>query len=213
MPDMSQTPPPLRVQPIEYQMPPGRPAALTAVGVISIVIASIGTLLGCVGIASMLAFGFSGARSSRLLPPPPAATQASIQTQTISTSSGAATVTVYPMAPRPEIAFNRAVSLCNFVLAIFLLICGILVLKDSRRGRTTHLVYASIKIPLTVAEICISLWMLKWFVSASPMAGMFRVIIIISLSMQGVFGCAYPIALLIIMTRKSVAQYYQTQLK
>ncbi|HEY1629275.1 MAG TPA: hypothetical protein VGF52_05420, partial [Tepidisphaeraceae bacterium] len=72
---MSQTPPPppppMRVEQIEYQpSKSGRPGILTAVGVISIVIASLGVLSGCAGLVNALVFGFIGfgSTSSRTIP-------------------------------------------------------------------------------------------------------------------------------------------------
>src|SRR5450432_2803042 len=85
---MSQ-PPPIRVETISYQAPePGRPGILTAVGVMSIVIASLSMMTSCGGVVNMIMMqfiprgGFVPTTSPATLPAPiPVAPAATMPTE------------------------------------------------------------------------------------------------------------------------------------
>jgi hypothetical protein len=68
------------------------------------------------------------------------------------------------------------------------------------------------KLPIALAAAVAYAWMMSHFWIGQNAVPMGSVVISMAIG-QWVVGSAYPIALLIIMTRKSVAQYYQTQLK
>jgi hypothetical protein len=216
---MSQTPPPpppMRVERIEYQPPPpARPGILTAVGVVSIIIASLGILLGCGGVASMIMFGFIGGMSPpRTIP----TTSPVVQMQTSRSASGVTTysysATAHSTVNTTAMAVFYGVSgVCDFGLAILLMIGGIFVLRDSRKGRGLHLAYAGAKIPVALAEAGVYVWMMSSIFANSMVPGSMGVFVMVSAMVQGAIACAYPVALLIVMNRRSIVEYYQTQLR
>lgn len=102
----------------------------------------------------------------------------------------------------------------GLLLAILLLIAGILVLKQSPRGRKLHLIYALVKIPIVILGVIGWTWIIRDIVSAiqtsvgatapmssaKPMAGFTIAFAVVAL--------IYPIALLIVMNTRSVKEYY-----
>jgi hypothetical protein len=215
---MSQTPPPMRVLPIEYETPlPPRPGVLSAVGIVSIVIATLGTVLGCSGIASMIAFGVVAAVRPPRTIPTTAPTTSVVVPMRASTSSAGVTTFSYSATSSSRInrtafaMFYGTAGVCNLGLAIFLSICGILVLRGSPLGRKLHLTYAVMKIPVALAEAASYMWMMSNIFTVLPNSGSMSMFVFISAAVQCAFGCAYPIALLIVMNRPAVKEYYQTR--
>src|SRR5439155_10571257 len=91
------------------------------------------------------------------------------------------------------------------LLAIYLLIIGIMVMRDSRRARGLHLIYATLKIPLViVASIAAWLAMTNMMSSMTPPGtpgpppAVFNAIMAASAVVQGCIALAYPMALLFI---------------
>jgi hypothetical protein len=118
---MSQTPP-MRVETIEYQpQPPPRPGALTAVGIISIVIAGFGILLGCSGIIEMIVFGMIGAvRPPRTIPTSaPATMPITGSSATLYYATAASSRYMKALA-----IFYGISGLCNFALAVSCSLAG-----------------------------------------------------------------------------------------
>ena len=52
-------------------------------------------------------------------------------------------------------------------LALYLLVCGILVLRESPRGRRLHLIYAVLKIPVAIAGALAVWWLTSDFIAAA----------------------------------------------
>src|ERR1700733_792297 len=131
-------------------------------------------------------------------------------------ASGAFPTTTYSYSATSVVGagmgvFYATTGACNFILAIFLLICGILVLRNSRRGRRLHLAYAGIKIPVEIIATCGYVWMMSGLVSGMPSAttpglGFMKTFMVISSIVPGAIACAYPIALLIVINWQSVKQ-------
>lgn len=102
-------------------------------------------------------------------------------------------------------------SLLLMALAVYLLVCGILTLRQSTRGRRLHLIYAIAKIPLSVAAGVASAWVMRDMVSsfgggaAAPTVGF----ALFTGAFPILLGCAYPVALLIALNLRSVREYYQ----
>ena len=102
--------------------------------------------------------------------------------------------------------------LASLALAVYLLVIGILTLRQSPRGRRLHLIYAFIKIPLAIAAGVASAWVARDLMASfagpgvptPPTSGYS----LFSGLMPLVLGCAYPAALLIVLNVKSVREYY-----
>jgi hypothetical protein len=110
-------------------------------------------------------------------------------------------------------------TLASGLLAAYLLVAGILVLRDSPRGRKLHLIYAWIKIPLALACALSAWWLVNSYLEAAnsqaaaaggatwmmnPLASRLGV----QETVLAVLGVIYPIALLIVMQARGVKEYY-----
>jgi hypothetical protein len=121
-----------------------------------------------------------------------------------------------PMAPPFRIPAAAALmtgleSLASLLLAVFLLVCGILTLRQNRWGRRGHLIYAALKIPLVIVAAIGWAWLFYSMSStvtggsANPQSSL------VSMLQAGGYaavGLIYPIALLIVFTRRKVREYY-----
>ena len=100
-------------------------------------------------------------------------------------------------------------------LAIFLLVAGIFVLRDSIQGRRLHLIYAGIKIPLALALgstiTFVGHELIQALRASAPSPAMFpmRVAYIVGGVAAGV-GCVYPVVLLIVLNTRRVREYYHS---
>ncbi len=103
-----------------------------------------------------------------------------------------------------------ASSAANLGVAIFLLVAGILVLRQSRRGATLHWIYAALKIPLVVLATVAAAEVGYLFFSSMPSAGPARSTFPAATIMAApaILGLIYPIALLFILRSRSVRGYY-----
>jgi hypothetical protein len=151
----------------------------------------------------------------------PSSGSAVIQFSTGSSLTLAPTGTVSAMmtAPvMPTILINPAyltamavTALVSLGLAVYLLICGIMALRQSPRARRWHLIYASIKLPLAVAGAVASALvardMMASIGAAGPGASTWG-FSLFSGAVPLVLGCAYPVALLIALNLKQVKDYY-----
>lgn len=104
-------------------------------------------------------------------------------------------------------------------LAVYLLIIGILVLRDARAGGKLHWIYVAIKLPLVIVAALAMFWLYSGVIagfnnamrsaappgSAPPSAawsfGIYAVFV-------AVVSAAYPIALIVVLTSKSVRKFY-----
>lgn len=143
------------------------------------------------------------------------------QGQVTSNATGAGGPAPFGM-PSGRIPINGAAmalagfaTVASFGLAIYLLVIGILVLRESPRGRKLHLVYAMLKIPVTILGAVAGWWVTTSFFdafmaaagSAATPAGMFSAGIGMIL---GAIGLIYPIALLIALQSRTVKDYYNS---
>lgn len=141
------------------------------------------------------------------------------------TSSGTTTVkgtgpTTMPGMPRLWAINPSAIMLVvmetilNFLLAIFLLISGILAVRSTRAAGRMHLIYAILKIPAAIFGAIAWSWMMNSFMTgmmagapagtARPPGGVFGV----PAAVSGAFALAYPIALLIMLSTRTLRDYY-----
>jgi hypothetical protein len=129
-------------------------------------------------------------------------------------------VTARSAAPvMPTFSFNPlnlglmvATAVASLALAVFLLVCGIITLRQSPRARRWHLIYSFLKLPLAVLAGLSSAWVARDLMAGMAGAGapvtptmgfsLFSGIVPI------VLGCAYPVALLIVLNLKQVKDYY-----
>jgi hypothetical protein len=106
--------------------------------------------------------------------------------------------------------------IASFGLAVYLLVSGILVIRNSPRGRKLHLIYAAIKIPITILGGLGVWWLLTGFFSSmttasgmpNPGAGM-SMSVGIQTAVMCTLALIYPVALLIVMQTQAVKDYYR----
>ena len=111
------------------------------------------------------------------------------------------------------IGLQLVIAIASLGLAVYLLVVGIMTLRQSPRGRRLHLVYACIKIPLAIAAGVASAQVARDFAASMAAmpggaagAGGFS---LFSGIVPAVLGCAYPIALLVVLNLKPVREYYR----
>jgi hypothetical protein len=111
---------------------------------------------------------------------------------------------ISPMAPM-MIGLN---ALAGFSLSIYLLISGIMVLRQSPRGGTLHWIYVAIKIPLEII-VGVGMWWLfsQAFSGAGGGVRPFGALAGTS-SVAVVIGCVYPIVLIFLLSSRTVREYY-----
>ncbi len=104
--------------------------------------------------------------------------------------------------------------LLSIGLAIYLLVAGIMVLRQSASGRKLHLIFAVFKVPLAIAAGVGLTWLFTTFlgaagpgVPASAAAAARTPFVMMGIGLS-VIGCIYPIALLIALNTRSLRNYY-----
>jgi hypothetical protein len=114
-------------------------------------------------------------------------------------------------------------TLVGGALAVYLFVIGILVLRQSPRGRTLHRLYALVKIPVAILGAAAAWWLtLSYAEALLAAAGPANPLAAVSggaadtIGTQqvvfGVLGLIYPIALLIVLQTRAVKDYYDTAL-
>jgi hypothetical protein len=139
-------------------------------------------------------------------------TTPSPSTSTLPTAMAFSTASV--SSNRGVAIFYGATALISLGLAIFLLIAGILMLRNSRRSRRMHLIYAWLKIPTVIVAGSAYLWMAQGMFSSMPTSvGGTQAMLALGIweLVQAAIACAYPIALLIILNRKTTKDYFDGQ--
>ena len=115
--------------------------------------------------------------------------------------------------------------LASAALAIYLLVIGVLVLRDVRAGRMLHWWYVAIKVPLVIVTALA--WWVVWrdlsrsvsaFFAANPMPGMpppaampfgaIGSVMAMWLTIFAVIALAYPIALAVVLKSRTAREYY-----
>jgi hypothetical protein len=118
-------------------------------------------------------------------------------------------------------AMAVAGTLLGGALGVYLLIIGILVLRQSLRGRRLHLIYALLKIPVAVLAGVGLAWMWSSFIvnvatttgGVTPPAGVTSGMTAAAMwwaALLVLLGCAYPIFLLVALRTPTVREYYAT---
>jgi len=112
-------------------------------------------------------------------------------------------VSIHPVA----IGLMLATALASIGLAIYLLVCGILMLRQSLRGRRLHLIYAAIKIPVAIAAGVAATWVERELATNSAALGGVGVGVFSGL-VPALLALAYPVALLLVLNLREVREYF-----
>jgi hypothetical protein len=134
------------------------------------------------------------------------------------------TTTTVGAMPTPFAGINpiaAGVTMVEAVLsagvAIFLMVIGILVLRDSPRGAMLHWIYVWIKIPLVLIAAGAGAWMMLGFFSSiaampgtAPPPGSFASVITFMAVVGGLLALAYPVSLIFVLRSRRVREYYNT---
>ncbi len=104
----------------------------------------------------------------------------------------------------------------SVLLSIYLLVIGILTLRQTPRGRALHLIFALLKIPLAVLCGVAWCWLIGEVMSSMPHTGGTTGITpilpmrLFVLCLVTVAAIIYPIALLIALQTPSIRDYYKS---
>jgi hypothetical protein len=231
----------------------GRPGILTAIGVISIIVACVTGLGSLMAVFSSLGYIMmsrmpASAFTTTMPTPTPITTTTRPTGVTIvtlptyaATSGGAAarpsptttssatmpatTASVFTSNPFGGISPTAAIlsmlaAVLSVGIAIYLLVAGIQVLRDSPRGATLHRWYVMLKIPLVFFAAAVALWLstsvMSGVMSSMPPgsrganAGFQFGFMLAGALVPACIGLAWPIALIFLLRSKSVRGYYNT---
>ncbi len=232
---MSQVPPPIvPVAQLAY-LPPSqyrRPGIVTAMGIISIVIAGLSGLSSLSGVVSSAMFLFIANTPMRVRTVPAAPTTMTMATTTVSgvtaysysvatstTSPSTATTVPFPF----NISRNVSIltiweSLASLGVAALLLIAGIRSLRDSPKTIRMHWIYVALKIPLVIVAA-----VGMWFTYTGMMSGLSAfsastgaapppifsgAIMVVPVVFSALIAMAYPIALIFILQSRAVRTHF-----
>ncbi len=185
-----------------------RPGILTAVGVISIIIGSLGLAAGAFGLLNSLGALFFTTTTVATGAIAVTSTGATFSASPTS-STAAATTTFALVLPLGVRILAFVTALLQLGIAAYLIFIGIMLLRDSRHGRTQHLAFAWCKLLLVALSIWTNwAWLSAQYAGFS--AGPSRIEVAIMSVLLVVPAAIYPIALLIVMNTRSVKAYYRT---
>lgn len=129
------------------------------------------------------------------------------------TSSAVSNVTTAPIrvfnVSNGSVALVLLEAVASLGLAIYLLVIGIMTLRQSLRARMLHLVYAWVKIPISVLFAVGWAWLIYGLFDSGGGGG--KDFAITFLCSFAAVSCIYPLALLFLMNRKSVKDYYEVK--
>lgn len=108
-------------------------------------------------------------------------------------------------------------ALFSMLMAVLLLVCGILVLMNSVRGRRWHRIWAYIKIPAAVLGsviywIQMTQTMNSFVLTPAAPARAFSTIMAVGAFIQFAIILSYPIAVLIVLRTRAVREFYESRL-
>jgi hypothetical protein len=119
-------------------------------------------------------------------------------------------------------ALTVVAALAGLGLAIYLFVIGIMVLRDSPRGRRLHQVYAGLALAVIVVGTGAAWWLTHSFTTSfnsvsgsnpmtlGTMTTVVSAMVMMPHSVVAIIGCIYPIALLIAMQTRGVKEFYRT---
>ena len=179
--------------------PPARSTSVTVIGIIAIILGSLGVLCGGFGLATNLFMAANGGRNPFAPDGGPA--------------SGA------PAVDGRVAVYNVVSAAVSLVLSIVLLAGGIGAMKLSRWARKTLMAYAVITIVVTVVNTVLAIaWVgpaqmaaVKQSQPGNPVLSMSGPILIGAAIFGLVFGCALPVCILIFWSRPNVKAAFENQ--
>jgi hypothetical protein len=180
----------------------GRPGILSGVAVLSIVFGSLGLVASLFNLMTTSAQAVPGAVTSTMV--------VSVAGPT-STTTSTTTFTAPPYSTGVLVLAISSAGL-DVVMAASLITIGILLLREHRRGRTMHVIYAWIKILVSSLAVWVNwLWYAKQMGSASGGSTASALIFVAYMSALFVLpGVLYATALLIVMNTRRIKAYYRT---
>jgi hypothetical protein len=137
---------------------------------------------------------------------------------------GTSTVTTATRAPMFRVnlvaaGLSMGEALLSLGVAIYLLVIGILTLRDSRSARRLHWVYVWVKIPLVILAVIAGAWMMSGLMNSMatlpnapggpppPTAAWGNVMVVYAI-IGGMVALAYPIALIFVLRSRTAREYY-----
>jgi hypothetical protein len=93
----------------------------------------------------------------------------------------------------------------DFLLAVYLFVCGILVLRQSWYGARLHWLYVWVKLPLVLAGLSVSIWLMR---SMQWPPGIPLTMLIWMALGTAALGLAYPVGLIFALRSRPVRAYY-----
>jgi len=220
---------------------------LTAIGVISIIVACLTGLGSLMGVFSSLGYIMMSRMPASTFTTTTAATPMTTATRptgvtlqtysswSVASGPGATTTTSTTMPATTAPAFtgnpfggisptaamlSMLAAVLSVGIAIYLLVAGIQVMRDSPSGATLHKWYVMLKIPLVVFAAAVGLWLSTSMVSgmmasmppgsAGANAGFQFGFMLAGALVPAFIGLAWPTALIFLLRSKSVRGYYNT---
>lgn len=110
---------------------------------------------------------------------------------------------------RAAVLLSMTMALGGLGLAVYLLVIGIMVLRDSPRGVRLHWIYVWVKIPLAIVGGVGMAWMMSTIMPVTPGTGRAPAGVIFSVMAltQIALGSAYPVGLIFALRSRSVRAY------
>lgn len=218
-----ETPPPVPPMALSYNQAGSRPGLVTAIGVVSIVLAAWFVLMSLLMALHLTMMGFMGAMpmATPIIPTTLPTTMPTTSTTVIVTTNVPMTMTRVDLRPESStVIWLSVTTFANFVLSIFLLWAGIATLRRRRRGLTLHRFWAIAKIILipllTYAEFLYMGGMMSSMMNTMPTAPpaptqMFEAMSALGMAFNAVFALIYPITLLFLLRIRSIREYFDKQ--
>ena len=116
-----------------------------------------------------------------------------------------------PRITQAAVLMSLVGTVLNLLLAIFLLICGIFVLRQSDKGAKLHWIYVALKIPAAMLAAGGMWWMWSQLLTSMP-TGAVKAVTWVSLVaiIPAALGCIYPLKLIFVLRSRSVRAYYNS---
>jgi hypothetical protein len=121
---------------------------------------------------------------------------------------------------KPAMVVTIITSILSCGLAIYLLVIGIMVMRDSLAGRKLHWIYVGLKIPLVIASAIAAAVMWSSFGNAiaanagpgaPPPPAFMGSFMAIGAIFGSLFGLAYPVGLIFVLMSRTAKQYYSPE--
>lgn len=199
--------PPVPTLGYAYAQGVGRPGMLTAVGVVSIIMAILSLLNSLLSGVQVVVLAYTPSFIRNL--PGPGAT-----TAPANPGSMFANLSADPVL----LVLGLTDAVLRLGLSILLVVAAIKVLRDRRAGRKLHLVWACVRILVAVLGAVASYLLMEHFraaVQANMPAGSTTPTSTTLANLVGIFmgfvmSIAYPVGVLIVMNTRRIKDFYQT---